>query len=350
MHTLKKEMLYKRNILLFLAFSYFLLHPFSITYAAKNFEPSGPVPVTNQTPLYIFFLNATPDMPQIQEKGKSDFDIRYTMANINVRQFSYPPARDVDRVELDMEIHKLDLVYTYGLNERLDIRLDAPYLIFWGGFLDSCVEFFEDILNVVAPSSRGDWGRNDYKYFVRYNRQTLIDTEDPENGFGDFISSLKYKLMDEQGLLPAISLRGSIKFPTGSESKFLGSGKFDYGFGVLAQKKIGRLFLFFNSDGIIIAKPDVFKPMAMDKYIISVFLGSEFFFTQKLSMTLQGGVASTPFPEVKLVTSLDHPPGHIGFGLNYKINKSATFKSGVIENVSSASADIMLYTGLDIKF
>lgn len=120
-----------------------------------------------------------------QEPGKLSLDSRYTISNINVRQFSFPPASDIDRVELDMEIHKLDFDFRYGLNEKMDLELSVPYLIFWEGFLDSAIDFFEDTLGVKPPSSRGDRGTNRYRYFLRVNSETLIDRESGDGGFGD---------------------------------------------------------------------------------------------------------------------------------------------------------------------
>lgn len=339
-----------KKSLLFLIFIYFIFYPILIAYAKEDFKPSGPIPITNQNPLYIFFLNPSPDTANVQEKEKLDFDIRYSMANVNIRQSSYHPSYDIDRVELDMEVHKLDLVFTYGLTERSDIQLDVPYLIFWGGLLDNVVDFFEDLLEVTSPSSRGERKANAYKYFVRSSRQTLIDKEDPENGLGDLVCSFKYKLTDERVLLPTLSLRTAIKFPTGSENKLLGSGKFDYDFGILGQKRLGRLYLYCNFDTVFIKKPDVFAPLSLDKYMTSVFLGTEYFFNHKFSLILQGGMSSTPFPKVKLVTSLEHPPVHIGLGINYKINDSLTFKTAIVENGTSAWPDITLYNSIKLKF
>ena len=317
---------------------------------AQDLDPSGPIPVTNQHPFYIFFLNPTPDKVDIQESGKLALDLRYAMANINVRQYSYPPDAHYDQVELDMEIHKLDLDFRYGLNEQMDLELDIPYLIFWEGFLDSVVDFFEDSLGVMSPSSRGDWGTNRYKYFLRSDSKTYIDREEGENGIGDTTLFLKYKFIDEQRYLPSMAIRTGIKFPTGSKDNLLGSGEFDYDVGILFQKQISKLFLYFNLDSVFIARPKVLDSMPLDNYMISGFLGMEYFLNKRFSLLFQSGLISTPYPAVDEVTSLQHSPGHIGLGINYKFSQNSSLKFSVIENISSASPDIILQTGLNLKF
>ena len=330
-----------------LFFSFFL--SFLNKSLAEEFKPSGPIPVTNQNPFYIFFLNPIPDGVDIPSPKKLIFDLRYTMANVNVRQYSFPPIADKDRVELDMEVHKLDLDCKYKFSERADIRLDIPYLIFWGGFLDTGVEFFEDILFVTPPTSREDSGTNRYKYFLRYSSKTYIDREDTENGFGDINCFIKYKFIDEQRrYLPSAAIRSGVKFPTGSKDDLLGSGKFDYSIGLLFQKQVNKLIMYANFDTVFIERPKVFDSMPLDDYILSGFLGFEYFLNKKISLFFQSSIMSTPYPRVGEVTSLRHPPSNIGLGCNFKFNENTSLKTSIIENCTSASPDITVQAGIKL--
>ena len=310
----------------------------------------GPIPITNQNPLYVLFLHPVPDNTDTEGAGKIDFDVRYTMANVNVREYSYPPAHDRDRIELDMEIHKLDLVFSYGLGEQMDLELDIPFLFFRGGFLDSFVEAAEDAINAVSPNARQDWGTNDYKYFVKYDNNVLVNRDENEGGLGDVVCSLKYRLIEEESRLPSVALRTSLKLPTGSESKLLGSGAVDYSLGILAQKQYGRTCAYLNTDIVFIEKPNVFGTMPFDDHIVSAFLGMEYLLSEKTSLLFQAGATTSPFPSVDQVDVLKEAPIQAGFGASHKLGDSIVLQWGFIENITASWPDITLQTNLKWKF
>jgi len=337
-----------KKIVVFLFVSFLLLS--ASAALAQEYQASGPIAVTNQHPFYVYFLNPVPDKVDAVSEDKWTIDLRHTMANINVRQYSYPPAFDHDRVELDMEIHKLDLDFKYAINEKMSLQLNIPYLLFWEGFLDSVITSMEDVLSVTVPSAREDWGMNEHRYFLRYSDKTYIDHQSQENGLGDISCLFKYKLIDQEGSWPSIALRTGIKLPSGSEDELLGSGELDYQLGCLLQKQINKLFLYLNLDAVFIGHPDFLDTMPLDDCMLSGFLGLEYFLNQKLSLLLQGDYLSTPYPKVKEVTSLENPSGHIGFGCNFRLDEKTNLKFSVIENLFSASPDLTLQTALKLKF
>ncbi|MFH1201563.1 MAG: DUF3187 family protein [Candidatus Omnitrophota bacterium] len=325
--------------------SLFLL--FTNISIAEDLEPSGPLPVTNQHPLYFFFLNPVPDKVEPIEENKLALDLRYTAANVILFQYSYPQN---DSVQLDMEISKIDLAFEYGLNKNIDIQLDIPYLILSGGYLDTVVDFFENHLTVTAPKARKERGTNRYRYYFNYREKIFIDRENPSNGLGDVSLFLKYKFLNEQQYLPAMAIRAGVKFPTGSRHDFLGSGEFDYDVGLLMQKRIHKTFLYFNIDSIFVKKPEVFNTMPLDNKAISCFLGVEYFLNKRFSLLLQSSISTKLFPSVPELTSLNHIPAIIGLGSNYKFSDTVSLKTSVTENCTSASPDIILQAALRIEF
>jgi hypothetical protein len=68
-----------------------------------------------------------------------------------------------------------------------------------------------------------------------------------ENGFADTELKLKYRWIDEKDWRPAFATTGTIKFPTASESKGLGSGKTDLSINTILTKDLSkRLVLHLN--------------------------------------------------------------------------------------------------------
>jgi cobalt/nickel transport protein len=97
------------------------------------------------------------------------------------------------------------LTLTYGLLERMDVGIGSGYLF-------------------VHP-------KEDKK----------------ERGFSDTELKVKYRPIDEKDWRPAFALTGTLKIPTASESKGLGSEKTDFGINAILTKNLGeRSVLYFN--------------------------------------------------------------------------------------------------------
>ena len=64
-------------------------------------------------------------------------------------------------------------------------------------------------------------------------------------GLGDTTLMSKYQLLTEGAAMPAVSLRGAVKLPTGDQSDFFGSGSPDFGLGLAVEKLVaGRWMLY----------------------------------------------------------------------------------------------------------
>ena len=76
-------------------------------------------------------------------------------------------------------------------------------------------------------------------------------------GLGDVIIRGRYYVVDEGDYVPLVAVTGRIKLPTASESRGLGTGKFDEGIGLEVSKGIGLDWLIFVDGGYtFIGKPE----------------------------------------------------------------------------------------------
>lgn len=68
----------------------------------------------------------------------------------------------------------------------------------------------------------------------RQTRRTNIATTGTttQSGLGDLLLKGRFYLLEEKDLVPTLALTGKIKFPTASDDKGLGTGKFDEGGGI----------------------------------------------------------------------------------------------------------------------
>ena len=70
-----------------------------------------------------------------------------------------------------------------------------------------------------------------------------------ENGIGDTEIELKYQALGEKTWMPAFAVSGSLKVPTASDAKGLGSGKADFGINAIFSKELSNRFLLHLNVG-----------------------------------------------------------------------------------------------------
>ena len=161
---------------------------------------------------------------------------------------------------------------------------------------------------------------------------------------------MKYLIVDEVEYIPRTSIRGAVKFPTAPEDKYLGSGKFDYGVGLLLDKSFERLFAYVNLSAVYINKPDFLEELNIDSYIFSSMMALEYCFTEYVSGILQATWHTTPYPSTG-TDPMDNNALEIGLGLNYQATKNSNWHIAVVENImADSSPDVSFQIGGKVKF
>lgn len=314
---------------------------------------AGPIPIRNQMPLYLFFLQMEPDRATVAEEGKFDVNIDYTVSNITVSCFT--PATSLYNINIDAEVSRITMDLRYGFYDRSEIGLEIPYLSLSRGYLDGFVEEFEKTVGATTPRSRIRQGSYNYNYSFIYNNENLISKKHSSEGLGDIVLKSKYRILEEDkySFIPNISLRTTIKFPTGSKKDLIGSGEFDYGLGVIADKlffKRARVYCGLNA--VFIKKPSFFSTLGIKKEIFSGLIGAEYLFRDRFSIMAQVTGNSTPYPSSG-TNVLDESAVDAGLGLNYnwKEKQNVSWHFAFTENFNSASSpDVSFNTGWKIGF
>ena len=313
----------------------------------------GPIPIRNQMPLYLFYLQMVPDRASAVEKGNFLINADYTVSNITVSAFT--PTTSLYDVQIDLEVQRITLDFRYGLCDNLEVGLEVPYLGLCSGYLDNFIEGIEDGIGARTPRSRERQGSYEFDYSFRYNGKYLIQEKTSRVGLGDTVLGFKYQLVKEAWywLWPNISVRSAIKFPTGNDSDLLGSGEFDYGFGLLIDKAFfDKLFIYLGGNAAIIEKPGVLDALGINEELYSYMLAIEYFFTRRFSLITQVTGNTTPYPDSS-TNPLDNDAHEwaLGFRYRFKERSDVSWNFAVVENISAASSpDVSFHTGLNWKF
>ncbi|MDO8602617.1 MAG: DUF3187 family protein [Candidatus Omnitrophota bacterium] len=314
---------------------------------------AGPITIRNQMPLYLFYLQMEPDKADTIEQNKFYINADYTVSNITVSSFT--PASSLYNINIDAEVSRMTLDLRYGIYENTEIGLEIPYLSLSAGYLDGFVEEFEKTVGATTPRSRIRQGSYNFNYSFIYNNENLIKRTNASDGLGDVVLKAKHQLLEEDryGFLPNMSFRASAKFPTGEKSSLLGSGEFDYGFGVLLDKTFSeKITVYAGCNFIVIEKPDFFSVLNLKRNMISGMMGIEYLLTQRFSLVTQIMGNSTPYPSSG-TNVLDESAIDVGLGFNYiwKEKQNVSWHFAFTENINSAaSPDVSLNTGWNVGF
>jgi len=336
----------RNKTLFFIVVSLFIFSPVSFGYERIN--PRGPMAIRNQMPLYLFWYFFPQESARITTQQNIEADFDYTVSNCIFDKVTTPTEEYV--VRADMEVNRFNINVRYGVFERFEASLEVPYLVLSRGYLDSFVEEFEDLIGATAIGARKRTDRNQFNYNVQLNYVDLINTKDPSSGLGDVALAVKYMLIDDMEGFPRTSLRSAVKFPTASEDKYHGSGKFDYGFGILMDKTFSRLVSYFNFNTVFIQGPDCFSVLNIKDYILSGMLALEYCFTERLSGIVQSTWHSTPYPKTG-TDPMDNDALEVTLGFNYQFTKYSNWHIAAVENIyADSSPDVTCQLGGRMRF
>lgn len=162
-----------------------------------------------------------------------------------------------ERLLFDGETTRTTLRLDYGVNERLQLGLDVPFVLHEAGNLDRVIKQWHDwfglpdgLRNIIIEDQL------DFRY--EDSGQLLLDQQFRSKGIADVRLLGAWQLRRSADASTAI--RASIKLPTGSSDKLTGSGAVDISIGYAAdyQQLFGREELrgFYQAHVVLVGKPD----------------------------------------------------------------------------------------------
>lgn len=189
----------------------------------------------NQHPfLHVYGL---PPLQQamLVERGKPGYAV--VLSIVNNSEFK---DTETESIVLDGETYFADFTLRRRIHERLEIGLDVPLVKHSQGFLDRMIYDWHDFWGISNSKRGAPHNQLDYTYENNGTVQQQITAS--SFGVGDIQLSAAMPLVagGEAGSR-YVSLRFSVKLPTGDADDVHGSGAPDAALGVYAQDS-GRLF------------------------------------------------------------------------------------------------------------
>jgi hypothetical protein len=308
-------------------------------------EKSGPLQIVNQSPIQLLFLQPIPDRADTLPPGRGSFRVNTTLTNTLVSERS-------SRYEatLDMEHWRLTFDLAYGVSSRFEIGLNLPVAYYYAGFLDDFILEVEELLD-HPRRIRKEQDKNEFTYYVKHtDGKTIIEGSENTLGLGDLTLRAKAKIWEQGDKCPAMSVRGSVKFPTGRQSRAFGSGEFDGGLGLLLEKDIRQVSLYFNADATFTG--DAYDDDISQDTFYTLMFGLEYRFDPRFSLVSQMYYISRPFEDAD-VDVLSRRIWDLLVGVHYRTEKNLFIQGGLVEDMMDsidATADVTFFLNVGKHF
>jgi hypothetical protein len=308
---------------------------------------SGPIPIVNQTPIQLLFLQPTPD--RAEPYPVSRYSLSLNTAITNTLQWG---KSEKYMCYTDMEMLRTSLEVRYGILAGIEIGMSVPFLYTYRGFMDQLIMEIEKVFGATRNlrEKEEQHAREDrFAYFFKKNDMAFIEGKEHAAGLGDLALRVKGKVWDEQDKVPMLSARFSVKVPTGDEERALGSGESDYAFGLLLQKTINRVTTYVNAD--VIFPGHAFEQASVSlKSFYQIMLGEEYKISERFSGLAQLYYITRPFEDTGL-RMLDKRLWNVLLGVSYLTESGISIQGGFVEDFfASYGADISFFLNVGKNF
>jgi hypothetical protein len=307
-------------------------------------EGFGPFPVRNFQAFQQLVLSLPGDRAAVVKPGT--LDVRLELAET---ASIYNDTSPQVNVTVKFETLRSGLFLRYGATDKLELGLEIPVLYRYQGFMNGAITGVERATTGLNPA-RAALKDTNFVFNVTRNGQTIMSGGPGATGLGDTTLMSKYQLLTEGATMPAVSLRGAVKLPTGDQSAFFGSGSPDFGLGLAAEKLVGnRWLLYANVTGVV--PTGTIAGFGLQP-TLSGIAAIEYLWSENLSIATQFDYYSSPFHGTGSDV-FDKGVTESVLGVSYRVVPQFLWQVYAVENldfIRGSAADFTLSTVLTYRF
>jgi Protein of unknown function (DUF3187) len=302
----------------------------------------------NQSPVIQIFGLPSIGEPCLVPARKTDLRLIMDLAN-NFTENN----NQRESIVLDGQSTRITLDARYGISKNFEVGLVVPYIIEGGGFTDGFIDWYHNTFGFAA-GGRGHAPKNRLLYQYQKDQQVLLLVDKSSHGIGDIQLMGGFQLY-QSAIKPsrAISLRASLKLPTGDSQQLHGSGSTDLSLWMTAGEDfrpgIGHMTLF-GAGGIMgMTDGEVLKDQQRNWVGFGV-LGLGWSPAHWIAFKIQAN-GHTSFYKDSGLEELNGNSVQLTIGGTLAFSKNINLDLGVTENLlDNASPDVVFHLALRGSF
>jgi uncharacterized protein DUF3187 len=307
-------------------------------------EGFGPFPVRNFQAFQQMVLSLPGDRAAVVKPGT--LDVRLELAETASVYNENTPQTSVN---VKFETLRSGLFLRYGATDKLELGLEVPVLYRYEGFMNGAITTTERATTGLNPA-RDALQNSNFLFNVSRNGQTIMNGGPGALGLGDTILMSKYQFLMEGAAMPAVSLRGAVKLPTGNQADFFGSGSPDFGLGLAVEKLVaGRWILYANMTGVV--PTGTIAGFGLQP-TFSGLAAIEYLWSENLSLTTHFDYYSSPFYGTG-ANAFDQGVTESVLGFSYRVAPHFLWQVYGVENldfITGSAADFTISTVFTYRF
>jgi hypothetical protein len=184
----------------------------------------------------------------LAERGSTDYGFTFTVVNnAEVKD------TDTESIRLDGETYFADFRLRRRVHERLELGVDIPFVRHSNGVLDDAIFDWHDLWSMSNSKRNGPGNVLNYSYLNNGSVEQEISSS--SSGIGDVQLSAAVPLSADGGDSSGhVTMRFSVKVPTGDSADLHGSGAVDAALGLYAQDSgtlLGKDFAYLGFAGVL---------------------------------------------------------------------------------------------------
>ncbi len=294
--------------------------------AIADERTSDAIPLRNHNPfLQVFGLPAF----QTAALG-SDISIGYDLAN-DADDKLLPS----ETLIIDSESQVLNLAWRQRIKDRIELRVDLPWVRHSGGFLDGTIKDWHDVLGL--SNSAREIPNDQFELLYERDGTTYFDLSSPTSGIGDVRLSAAYAW-------PAVTVRAGVKIPTGDAASLTGSGATDFSLAAYFDRSaelLRRDLQYSTFAGVLVLGDGDVLPEFQRDAVAFAGLALRWHATDRIALTTQWYLQNSYFD-----IDIDEIGGttlQLGVGADYRFDR-ALLRLAIAEDIiGSAAPDFALH-------
>jgi hypothetical protein len=299
----------------------------------------------NQHPfLHVYGLPAF-QSAMLAERGRTEYGVAFSVVNNSELRDT-----ETESIVLDGESYFADFVLRRRVHERLEIGVDVPLVKHSKGVLDGMIYDWHDFWGISNSKREGPRNQLDHTYERNGSVQQQITTS--SFGVGDLQLTAAVPLVAAtEGSSRYVTMRFSVKLPTGDSEDVHGSGALDAALGLYAEDStqlFGREFGYLGFLGVLALGDGDILPEQQESAVPYGGLAATWHATDSFGITAQlqaqGAYIDSDLDELG-GSSIQLTVG----GIYHLSRHGVSLRFALVEDlISDATPDFGLYFGIHV--